>query len=274
VELTTDAEVDVDRCLEQIRLATDALVATVRAAPPSAWDAPTACDPWRVRDVVVHLVTGGARFVASIDAGLRGSLTPGGDDERARQQTELEHADPDLVLGALEVVTGEFAARYHGLDDAALRTVCFHRRGNRSVRWYAAHRLAEVAFHAGDVQDALGGEATLPHDAARLVLPTLVESNLPRTYAAGASPGRGAGERYAFTVEGTSSAWTVQLDPDAMVVERGVVAPDLTITTTAEAMALLLYGRRALPALVRDGRAAVEGAPSLVDRFGVVFPRP
>ena len=72
-----------------------------------------------------------------------------------------------------------------------------HRRGNRSVRWYAAHRLAELAFHAWDFQVSTGQTPTLDEQVALLLLPTLLESNVPRTYAAGLSTERGAGERYA-----------------------------------------------------------------------------
>ena len=42
----------------------------------------------------------------------------------------------------------------------SFEAICFHRRGNRSVRWYAAHRLAEVAFHSWDVQVSLDRDPT------------------------------------------------------------------------------------------------------------------
>src|SRR6185369_2766350 len=128
---------------------------------------------------------------------------------------------------------------------AGLDTVAFHRRGNRPARWFAAHRLAEIAFHRWDFQRSLGQDAVFDEGVAALLLPVLLESNAPRTYAAGLSAERGAGERYLLAVAGDLAAcWLVTIQPDRLEVVLGPGVADATMTGSASALALLTYGRR------------------------------
>ncbi len=47
--------------------------------PPEAWNKPSACDLWEVRDVVAHLVGGAASYIERIHQSLQGdSSTPEG----------------------------------------------------------------------------------------------------------------------------------------------------------------------------------------------------
>ena len=179
----------VEACLRALRALSDALEADLVALSPAEWDRPTNCPPWRVRDIVAHVVVSGEGFAASIRQGLAGSVETGvSTAARERRQAEIETAEPVTVARALRSVTDDFIGLYTDLQDQELATICFHRRGNRSIRWYAAHRLAEVAFHHWDVQFSLGRDPRLDEPVAALLLPTLLESNAPRIYAAGLDP--------------------------------------------------------------------------------------
>jgi uncharacterized protein (TIGR03083 family) len=248
----------------------DALTSDLVALSPEQWNRPTNCPPWHVRDIAAHIVSSGEGFVGNIRQGLAGSVEPGaGTEERHRRQVELETADPETVARALQAVTSDFQRLYAGLDEPELAAICFHRRGNRSVRWYAAHRLAEVAFHAWDLQLSLGHEPKLNDDVARLLLPTLLESNAPRTYAAGLTPQRGSGERYLLrVVDDPAACWLVTIDPEKLEAKRGDAQADVTITASAATLALVVYGRRDLHA------AQLTGDLMLADRFPLIFPRP
>jgi len=255
---------EVERCLEAITRLSAALADEVRALAPADWERPSNCPPWRVRDLAAHIVSSGEGFVANIRRGLasaaatepgRGEPAPvaaarpglgapdrlgpatSGLDESARleRQRELESADPALLARALQTVTHAFVSLYDDLSAADLATICFHRRGNRSVAWYAAHRLAEVAFHRWDLQRSLGQSPTLDADVASLLLPTLLESNAPRTYAAGLSPERGTGERYWLAVSGDPTArWRVTIEPERLDVRRAS-APAASSSATSAA---------------------------------------
>jgi len=229
------------------------------------WQGETNCPPWRVRELAAHLVTSGRGFVNSITRGLAGNLDP-----PPRSGAELAEADPPTVARALADVTDAFEALYAGLSEGQLETICWHRRGNRSVRWYAAHRLAEVAFHGWDLETSLGRSPVFDESTAKLLLPTLLESNVPRTYAAWLSTERGGGERYLLQVaEDESLSWLVTIDPEVLHVRRGSGPVDLRIAASAADLALLVYGRKDVHTLPH-----VEGDRSVVERFTQIFPRP
>ena len=266
----------VERCLGSIRELSSALSDDLRALSPEAWDGPTNCAPWRVRDLVAHIVVSGEGFAASIRQGLAGSTEQSiSHEERDRRTAALAASTPAEVARELDALTDAFIGLYDGLDEAGLEAICFHRRGNRSVRWYAAHRLAEVAFHSWDFRVSLGREPTFSEQVASLLLPTLLESNAPRTYAAGLSEQRGTGERYLLAVADEPSArWLITIDPDQLTAVRGDAPADVTITGSAAALALLVYGRVGLSDLFQSGAIHLEGDAALAERFTAVFPRP
>jgi uncharacterized protein (TIGR03083 family) len=267
----------VARCLSAIRQASDMLERDLLAVSPVDWNGPTNCGPWRVRDLAAHVVNSGEGFTASIRQGLAGSVEPSLSQEaRHRRETEWANAQPETVARALAAVTAEFIGLYDGLDESQLAAICYHRRGNRSVRWYAAHRLAEVAFHGWDLRFSLGQDPTFDETVARLLLPTLLESNAPRTYAAGLTPQRGGGERYALLVaDDPEACWVVTIEPDKLEAQRGRGPADLTITASAADLALLVYGRGDdLPTLGASGTVRLKGDLALANRFALIFPRP
>jgi uncharacterized protein (TIGR03083 family) len=269
--MSTDPHVE--RCLSSIRELSAALATDLQALSPVAWDGPTNCPPWRVRDLAAHVVSSGEGFVANIRQGLAGSVEP--PTGNAARQAELAAADAEMLARALQAVTANFSGLYEGLQDEQLSAICFHRRGNRSVRWYAAHRLAEVAFHTWDVQVSLGHEPNLDERVAVLLLPTLLESNAPRTYAAGLTPQRGRGERYGLGVaDDPQVRWVVQIDPEKLVAQRTDAPADLTITGSAATLALLIYGRLDLPSAAQSGAVRLDGDQALTERFALIFPRP
>lgn len=266
----------VERCLGSIRELSSALSTELRALSPEAWEGPTNCAPWRVKDLVSHIIVSGEGFAASIRQGLAGSVDQSiSHHERDRRHEQLAADGPVNAARELDALTDAFVGLYDGLDEAGLEAVCFHRRGNRSVRWYAAHRLAEVAFHSWDFHVSLEREPTFSDTVASLLLPTLLESNAPRTYAAGLSEQRGSGERYLLALADDPSArWLITIDPDRLTAVRGAASADVTITGPAAALALLVYGRVGLSDLFQSGALNLEGDAALAERFQSVFPRP
>ena len=244
----------------------------VRPISDAEWDGASNCPPWRVRDLATHIVSSGEGHLDAITAGLSGSVEPNVPAEvRAARQSWQHSALPTQVANALDLLTDQFIGRYDGLDDAQLDCICYHRRGNRSVRWYAAHRLAEVAFHGWDLRTSLGQQPDFDEQVAELLLPTLLESNAPRTYAAGQSVERGRGER--FRLAAPSAAWQVTVDPDelrARVVRDDDSTAEVTIAGSAAALALLAYGRLDLHATALK----IDGDALTAERFPLIFPRP
>ncbi|MBV8718746.1 MAG: maleylpyruvate isomerase family mycothiol-dependent enzyme [Chloroflexi bacterium] len=265
----------VEAHLAALRRRSDQLAHDVAGLTPTEWTRESNCPPWLVQDLAAHIVTSGRGFIRSIERGLAGVVDP-----PSRGADDFSGADPPTVASALNGVTDRFEALYDGLTEAQLETVCWHRRGNRSVRWYAAHRLAEVAFHGWDLETSLGRSPHFDSAIARLLLPTLLESNVPRTYAAGLTAERGQGERFLLRVaDEPSRAWLITINPDVLETTPIVTTEGdgnvpargggLAITASAGDLALLVYGRADLRSV-----ADLDGDAALVDRFAQVFPRP
>lgn len=263
------------RCLAQIRRLSQSLGDELAALSSAEWDAPTGCAPWTVRHVLAHVVRGGEGFAGRIARGLRGSVKPPDPDEGARRESELLVGTNAEMLAALAAATEDFEAQYAGLTDAQLETPVFHRLGNRSLKWFAAHRLAEVAFHRWDIQDALGRAPALDEEVAALLLPTILEQNAPSTYGVGQTVERGKGERFLLAVSDQPDArWLLTIGPGRLTTERGDAPADVTITGSAAALALLAYGRRDLPSLFQERALWLDGDIAIADRFGLIFPKP
>jgi len=271
----TSNDVDVERCLQAIRALSGSIARQVRALSPEQWTTITNCPPWQVRDLVTHLVTSGEGFAQSIERGLSGTVEPPSAAGRERRQEALIEAGPSAVADGLDQITDRFEGLIANLDEAGLSTVAFHRRGIRPVRWFAAHRLAEISFHGWDLQRSLGQDAIYGEDVARLLLPTLLESNAPRTYAAGLSAERGTGERFLLAVADDPSArWLVTIGADRLGARRGDAPADVTITGPAATLALLIYGREDLAELAQAGTVQLDGDSAVAARFASIFPRP
>jgi len=268
--MTDDPEVA--RSLGYIRAATERLRGALAGLPPEGWDAPTNCPPWPVRRLVAHLISSGDWFRQSVERGVAGIVDAVvSDEERARRMDELSAEAPAELLAGLDEVTERFERAYDRLDARQLEAICHHRRGNRSARWYAQHRLAEVQFHEWDIAQSLGRHPELPDDVAAFLLPMLLESNLPRTYALRT----GGDGRFRMQVEGDPPArWLLAARPGELEVARGDGDADVTIQASAAALALLVYGRVTLADLERQGRARVDGDRALATRFHDMFPGP
>jgi uncharacterized protein (TIGR03083 family) len=262
---------DVRRSLGYIRDVTRRLRDELAGLPPEAWDGPTNCPPWSVRQLVAHVISSGEGFRLSVERGVAGLPEPPRPEERERRMDELSAATAEERIEALDRVTDAIEDLYGRLDARQLEAICYHRRGNRSAHWYVRHRLGEVAFHTWDLQHSLDRDARFDEEIATFLLPTLIESNLPRIYPSG--PG-GVG-RFRLTVEGEPAAsWLLTASPERLDVARGDGAADVTITASPAALALLVYGRAGLADLERDGRVRVEGDRALAARFHAIFATP
>ena len=267
------ARADVDLSLKYIRRLTGELRGELTALPPQDWDRPSNCLPWSVGQLVAHVVTSGELFRIAVERGLAGNIEPViSEVERARQIRELAAAAPAEVLDRLDRATDAMEALYERLSADELEVVCYHRRGNRSARWYVQHRLAEVAFHAWDVQRSLGRPAVFDREVAAFLLPMLLESNLPRTYRSG--PG-GEGRFRLTSVGGDPDpSWLLIASREQLDVQRDAGHADVTIAAPPETLALLIYGRADLLDEERQGRARIAGDRALAGRFHTVFPGP
>jgi uncharacterized protein (TIGR03083 family) len=149
------------------------------AGQPGAWDAPTACESWRVKDVIGHLVDTTEGYFRSFEIARAGGGDPGafglvGMHERAGESAQsfqdlsqdelLNRARADLatMMSILEPLTEE---EWTGL------LVPHFYMGSVPAFIYAAGQLMDYGVHTWDIKQGTGQAHGISGDAADLLVP-------------------------------------------------------------------------------------------------------
>jgi uncharacterized protein (TIGR03083 family) len=149
------------------------------AEQPGAWEAPTACESWQVRDVIGHLVDTTESYFRAFEVARSGAGAPdayglAGMHERAGQtaqsfrdlsQQELMNrarADLDKMMGILEPLTEE--------EWTGLMVPHFY-MGTVPAFIYAAGQLMDYGVHTWDIKQGTGSAHGISGDAADLLVP-------------------------------------------------------------------------------------------------------
>jgi uncharacterized protein (TIGR03083 family) len=149
------------------------------AAQPGAWDAPTACENWQVKDVVGHLVDTTEGYFRSFEIARSGSEAPAafglagmhgraGSSAKAfsglSQQEMLDRARTDLdkMMGILEPLSAE--------EWTGLMVPHFY-MGAVPAFVYAGGQLMDYGVHTWDIKEGTGKAHGISGDAADLLVP-------------------------------------------------------------------------------------------------------
>ena len=201
------------------------LEATLVGLDDDAWNAPSRCDGWRVRDVVAHLVSVDGFWRASVLASVGGAptrfldgfdpaATPALIVEGTRTQSSSE------VLDQFVAANRAFLALLADLDESGWSAIAESPAGHVPMRMLASHALWDCWVHERDI--------ALPLGIARAVEPDEVASCL--RYAAALSPAfaisAGRASAGAFAVEATDPdvRFTLELGDSVSVRDGGASA--------------------------------------------------
>ncbi len=149
------------------------------AEQPGAWEAPTACESWSVKDIVGHLIDTTEGYFAAFETARSGSEAPAaygllGMHERAGEQAkalgalsqqetmERIRADLDKMMGILEPLTAE---EWTGF------IVPHFYMGPLPAFFYAAGQLMDYGVHSWDIRQGTGHAHGMSGDAADLLAP-------------------------------------------------------------------------------------------------------
>jgi uncharacterized protein (TIGR03083 family) len=149
------------------------------AARDGAWETPTACPGWQVRDVVGHLVDTTEAYFVAFDAarshrdvdpayGLRGMAARV--DERA---TAFRDTPREQLLERLESDLDKMSEIFQALgpDDWAGLQVPHFYMGPLPAFFYPAFQLMDYAVHSWDIRQGTGRAHGLSGEAADLLVP-------------------------------------------------------------------------------------------------------
>jgi uncharacterized protein (TIGR03083 family) len=166
-----------DTILRVVREEAAGLIAL--ASPPEAWEAPTACSEWTVRDVVGHIVDTTEGYFTAFDAARSGSTPPdprglpsmsrlaneGATAFRGESQSamlERLEADQHKMMELLQAL---------GPDEWTGLMVSHAYMGPVPAFFYAAGQLMDFAVHSWDIREGAGKAHALSGEAADLLVP-------------------------------------------------------------------------------------------------------
>jgi uncharacterized protein (TIGR03083 family) len=149
------------------------------ADQPGAWEAPTACENWQVRDIVGHLIDTTEGYFASFDIARGGTDAPqayglagmhgrageqaiGFRDLSQAQAMERVRSDLDKLMGILEPLSAE---EWSGM------IVPHFYMGPVPAFFYAAGQLMDYGVHSWDISQGTGQAHAISGDAADLLVP-------------------------------------------------------------------------------------------------------
>src|SRR5580704_5260457 len=239
------------------------------AERPGAWDAPTACESWKVKDVIGHLVDTTEGYFRSFEIARAGADAPGafglaGMHERAGQsaqsfsdlsQTELMGRARNDLAKMIGILTPLSEEEWSGL------LVPHFYMGTVPAFIYAAGQLMDYGVHTWDIKEGTGSAHGISGDAADLLVPFMFiiwQSTIKQD--ADLTP-----FTIGVTVSGRNAGqYRVSVSPDGMAYEPGSV-DDLPAVIDFDAGSLVLttFGR------VNGG--TVRGDEDLADRFLNLF---
>ncbi|HUD40316.1 MAG TPA: maleylpyruvate isomerase family mycothiol-dependent enzyme [Streptosporangiaceae bacterium] len=241
------------------------------AEQPDAWEAPTACEDWEVRDVIGHLVdtmegyfkafeVARAGATAANAYGLLGMHERAGGEARAFRHLSQDEmmtrvrSDFEKMLGILEPLNEE---------EWTTMIVPHFYMGPVPAFIYAAGQLMDFGVHTWDIVEGSGKAHALDADAADLLVPFMFiiwQSTVhPDSQTAPFTIG--------IRVSGRNGGDTrVSVGPDGMSYEAGDIS-DLPATIEFDPAGLVLT------AFGRINGGAASGDTALVDRFLNLFYR-
>jgi uncharacterized protein (TIGR03083 family) len=166
-----------DNLLRVVRREAEQFFAMAEA--PGAWEAPTACTGWAVRDVVGHLVDTTEAYFVSFDAARGQGEGPDALGLRIMAQRVNERAtafrtEPQQAM--MERLRADFAKMMEtfealGPDDWTGLMVPHVYMGPLPAFFYPAFQLMDYGVHSWDIRQGTGRAHGLTGDASDLLVP-------------------------------------------------------------------------------------------------------
>ena len=149
------------------------------ASAPDAWERPTACPEWQVRDVVGHLVDTTESYFVGFDAAHgRGEASeayglPGMAERVDTQARSLRDVPQGELVERARADYARFAGILDGLDEqdwTGLVVPHFY-MGPLPAFFYPAFQLMDYGVHSWDIRQGTGRAHGLSGDVADLLVP-------------------------------------------------------------------------------------------------------
>jgi len=260
----------------------------LHALPPDAWERPSACTQWQVRDVVAHLAGVAEFYASSVARGIQGDNAPppgrppagtsgamAGAESIAQRAIAVRQRLGDQVLAAYTTTDDQLNRLLSGLSPQDREKPCYHPGGIVPAQNFIDLRLKELVMHEWDIRSCLKPDAHLSSAGLPAIMTTISDSiasgSIPWAFWPG--PRLSTPVRYRFAVTGISPRQTdIIVEGDTMRLAAASDTPaHVTLRCDTEAYVLLMYGRLHLETSIAAGRVVVAGDRELATAFSRWF---
>ncbi len=238
------------------------------AGRPGAWEAPTACEDWSVRDVVGHLVDTTEGYFEAFETARAGADAsayglPGMHERAGEQATRFRDLSQQEMLGRLRTDLDKLIGILQPMSPEEWTgfMVPHFYMGPVPAFFYAAGQLMDYAVHSWDIRQGTGRAHGLSGDAADLLVPfmfVLWQSTIRQD--ADLTP-----FRLGVTVTGRNAGtYRIDVTDQGMIYAPGEVS-DLPTVIDFDAGSLVLttFGR--------SNAGTVRGDQDIADRYLNLF---
>jgi uncharacterized protein (TIGR03083 family) len=252
------------------------LVGLLRSLEPAAWDRPTVCPAWSVRDIAAHLLDTAFRRLAVGRDGYSppppaspisdyGGLVRFLNRLNADWVEAARRLSPRLLTDLLEWVEPQLAEHFAAIDPwgAALFPVSWAGEDSSQVWFDVARELTERWHHQQQIRLAVGAQPLSDPETSEAIFDAFLRA-LPHRYREIAAPD---GTSIVFAIRGTAIyRYTLRRESDAWHLLKGAEAKPAAAVDIAEqdAWLLLTKGMRGEEALRKAG---IEGDAHLAQPF-------
>ena len=246
-----------------------------------SWSQDSACQGWKIGDVVAHLSIAASTWAASLTRAVAG------DSEPPQGQSFLGAGvrGSDIIADAAtahfqekgQQLLTEFNEGYERLKQvmSTLRPEdwekpCFHRRGKMPVRQFVAVRVQELAVHSWDIRAGLDSSAVISEEALPQMA-TLVPRWLGTAFRS--SPDLAAPVRFRFDVTGAQRVnQDLVVNGQEFEIQDTVSGQaDVTFRCDTSTYILLIFGRIGVDEGVSSGRLTIDGSMERAAEFTTWF---
>lgn len=260
----------------------------LQGLPEDAWSKQSACELWRVDDVVAHLIGNAEFYAGTVERGLRGeSEPPEGRPAAGTGHPSLGAAGTaegaianrqrlgDKLLPTLEARTNHLNQLLAGLSPKDRNKPCYHPGGIVPAGNFVDLRFKELSLHDWDIRSATESDPRLLPDSLPSIVILITESFASGSirWAFWPGPALPRSVRYRFDVtEPVPVSADIVVEGDKFRFEEPAASPaDVSFRCDTGTLALLTSGRLSAADAISSGRLAVEGDAELAARFSQWF---
>ena len=242
-----------------------------------SWSQDSACQGWKIGDVVAHLSIAASTWAGSL------TRAASGDSEPTQGQSYLGAGvrGSEIIANAATAhfqekgseLLSEFTQGYEELQQVMTTLKpedwdkpCFHRRGKMPLHQFVALRVQELAVHGWDIRAGLDSSAAISEETLPQTV-TMVPRWLRTAFVLGlALP---TPVRFRFDVTGARKIGedVVVNGKGYEVQAAGTVQADATFRCDTSNYILLVFGRIGVDAGVSSGRLSIEGSQERASEF-------